>query len=105
MEQEAAASAARQKYIQTEKQKYIGLIQAKVKRNWLKSSESEICVVSLRLGADGTVLDVLSANGNEAQCRAAVAALRKAEPLPVPQEPDVFDEFRSLRLPFDPSKP
>lgn len=105
MDAEAEASATRRQQVLSEVDKYKNLIINKIRKNWIRVSETEKCLVRIRLGADGTVLDVKEVSGNQAQCSSAVAAIGKAEPLPVPKDPAVFDELRDLRLPFDPTLP
>jgi len=104
MEVDAAANAARQKQIMDEVELSRARIMDKIRRNWIKANETDVCTVHVRLGFDGSVLEVKKTIGPELQCRSAVAALRKAEPLPVPKDADVFDKFRDTRFPFDPTK-
>lgn len=104
MEEDAASNAARQKQITDEVELARSRIMDKIRRNWIKANETDLCTVRVRLGFDGSVLEIRGAEGPELQCRSAVAALHKAEPLPVPKDPEVFDKFRDTRFPFDPNK-
>ncbi|MFZ5842251.1 MAG: cell envelope integrity protein TolA [Pseudomonadota bacterium] len=103
MEAEAEASAARRQQVLSEVDKYKALIYNKVKRNWIvPANPVGDCRVQVRLGPGGMVLDVSDGIGDAVLCRSAVAAVRKAEPLPVPAEPDVFEELRVINFKMDP---
>ena len=103
MEAEAEASAARRQQVLSEVDKYKALIYNKVKRNWIvPANPVGECRVQVRLGPGGIVLDVSDGIGDAVLCRSAVAAVRKAEPLPVPTEPDVFEELRVINFKMDP---
>lgn len=103
MEAEAEASAARRQQVLSEVDKYKALIYNKVKRNWIvPANPVGDCRVQVRLGPGGMVLDVSDGIGDAVLCRSAVAAVRKAEPLPVPTAPDVFEELRVINFKMDP---
>ncbi len=67
------------------------------------SGEGLACTLRIRLGAGGAVLDaqVVKSSGNSAFDRSAVAAVYKADPLPVP-DGRLFEEFRDFQLVFAP---
>jgi len=103
MEAEAEASAARRQQVLSEVDKYKALIYNKVKRNWIvPANPVGDCRVQVRLGPGGMVLDVSDGIGDAVLCRSAVAAVRKAEPLPVPTEPDGFEDLRVINFKMDP---
>lgn len=103
MEEEAQSSAARRQQVLSEVDKYKALIYNKVKRNWIvPANPIGDCRVQVRLGPGGIVLDVSDGIGDSVLCRSAVAAVRKAEPLPVPADPDVFEEMRVINFRMDP---
>jgi colicin import membrane protein len=103
MEEEAQTSAARKLQVDSEVAKYKALIYNKVKRNWIvPANPIGDCRVQVRLGPGGIVLDVSDGIGDAVLCRSAVAAVRKAEPLPVPTEADVFEEMRVINFKMDP---
>ncbi len=103
MEAEAQASAARRQQVLSEVDKYKALIYNKVKRNWfVPANPNGDCRIEVRLGPGGMVLDVSDGYGDAVLCRSAVAAVRKAEPLPVPEDPEVFDEMRVINFKMDP---
>ncbi len=88
--------------------RYMGLIQQKVKRYWLRPAGAGgnlQCRVRVRLAPGGTVIGVsiLQSSGNGAFDRSAEAAVYKADPLPVPTG-NLFEQFRDINFVFDPSK-
>jgi colicin import membrane protein len=85
-----------------------GLIREKVERNWTRppGTDGLKCTVSVRLGANGSVLlvDVVESSGNAAFDRSVEAAVLRADPLPMPESPRLMAEFRKgLTFIFDPS--
>lgn len=86
---------------------YVLYIQEKVQRSWIRppSSGSELsCTVEVRLIPSGEVIDaqIVRSSGNAAFDRSVEAAVFKASPLPVPPDPEVMEQFRSLRFEFKP---
>lgn len=58
------------------------------------------CQLLIHVAPGGVVMDVtlLKSSGSTVLDRSARTAVFKASPLPVPQDPSVFDHFRTLRL-------
>jgi colicin import membrane protein len=86
---------------------YVLYIQEKVQRSWIRppSSGAELsCTVEVRLIPSGEVIDaqIVRSSGNSAFDRSVEAAVFKASPLPVPPDPEVMEQFRSLRFEFKP---
>ena len=86
---------------------YVLYIKEKVQRSWIRppSSGSELsCTVEVRLIPSGEVIDaqIVRSSGNAAFDRSVEAAVFKASPLPVPPDPEVMEQFRSLRFEFKP---
>ncbi len=105
-EQEREA-AQRRSAMQRMIDEYVLYIQEKVQRSWIRppSSGSELsCTVEVRLIPSGEVIDaqVARSSGNSAFDRSVEAAVFKASPLPVPPDPEVMEQFRSLRFEFKP---
>ena len=78
-----------------------------ISRNFVPPASMPInleCVVDVRILPGGTVADVSigRCNGDEAVRRAVEAAVRKASPLPEPDNPSVFQ--RDLRMTFKPEQ-
>lgn len=87
-------------------QQYIAAIQGRVTNNWLRplnwSAEAR-CDVSVKLIPGGEVIaaQVVGSCGSAAFDRSVEAAVVKASPLPVPEEPRLFnDNFRSFTFVF-----
>ena len=103
----AREAAQRQSAMQRMVDEYVLYIQEKVQRSWIRppSSGSELsCTVEVRLIPSGEVIDaqIVRSSGNPAFDRSVEAAVFKASPLPVPPDPDVMEQFRSLRFEFKP---
>ncbi len=104
-EEMAVAAAAREVRLQTQRQKYALLIAQKVESNWLRpvaNTDGESCEVIVTQTMKGDVLDVLlqSCTSDNAFQRSVERAVRKASPLPMPPEPDVFE--RKIHFTFKP---
>ncbi len=93
---------------QSEINKYVALIKAAVKRNWLvppNTAPGTACDVVVNLIPSGDVVGVRLKNcsGGSVFQRSVENAVRKASPLPVPSvESGLFDEFRRLPFKFTP---
>ncbi len=102
----AAASAAR---AGTEIEKYRYLIKQRVSRSWNRPvgvAKGLKCEVHVRLTPSGEVLsaNVVRSSGNAVFDRSVENAVYKAAPLPLPEDPALFDNFREIRFVFDPDK-
>ncbi len=107
-EEESRLSAERAAANQRAVNEHAALIKAKVQRSWIRppgSGEELNCLVSVRLIPSGEVVDVsiVRGSGDAAFDRSVEAAVFKASPLPVPQDPSLMDQFRSFRFEFKPS--
>ena len=105
-EQESLATQ-RRSAMQRMIDEYVLYIQEKVQRSWIRppSSGGELsCTVEVRLIPSGEVIDaqIVRSSGNTAFDRSVEAAVFKASPLPVPPDPDVMEQFRTLRFEFKP---
>jgi colicin import membrane protein len=86
---------------------YILAIRQKVERNWIKpagSGKMSVCEVHVVQGPGGIILDVDfgACGGSTATYRASIEnAVYKAEPLPKPGDPKLFE--RELNFFFNPS--
>ncbi|MGD2076109.1 MAG: cell envelope integrity protein TolA, partial [Gammaproteobacteria bacterium] len=100
-------AAQRRSAMQRMINEYVSYIQEKVQRSWIRppSSGTELsCTVEVRLIPSGEVIDaqIVRSSGNSAFDRSVEAAVFKASPLPVPPDPEVMEQFRSLRFEFKP---
>jgi len=84
----------------------ISAIRSKIEHNWLRPPGSDHlkCVVRVRLGPSGSVLlvQIKQSSGNGAFDRSVENAVRKADPLPMPESTVLQAEFRDLTFVFDP---
>lgn len=93
-----------QQQLQSVRQQYVADIQNKVERNWRREtgSRGSHCRVLIHQIPSGEVVDVRLAecDGDVAFQRSVEAAVRKASPLPLPSDPEVFD--REIEFVFEP---
>lgn len=99
----ASEAAANNEKIQSEIDKYKALILQAIGQNWLipdSVDKNLSCILMIQLAPDGTVLGVQisKSSGDTALDQSATSAVQKASPLPVPNDPQLFDKFRNLRL-------
>ena len=99
-------SAQRQSAMQRMIDEYVLYIKEKVQRSWIRppSSGAELsCTVEVRLIPSGEVIDakIVRSSGNAPFDRSVETAVFKASPLPVPPDPEVMEQFRTLRFEFN----
>jgi colicin import membrane protein len=99
-EERAAKAAAKQQFVLSETDKYIGLITQVIQRNLIfdKSPEAKECRLNIRMASSGLVFDVKILRGDPALCRAAQAAVLRPDSLPVSDDPDVYEKLRDFNL-------
>jgi len=107
--EEATLAAEREKQAQSVIAQYVGLIKQKIERNWRKPSAAKSglsCEVFVRLIPGGGVshVEITKSSGDGIFDSSVEKAIRKAEPLPVPPDPDLFDRFRDVRFEFKPEQ-
>lgn len=86
---------------------YVGLIGEKVQRNWIQPPTSRAglsCVVQVQLMPSGDVVTVqiVQGSGDAAFDRSVEAAVYRAAPLPLPPDPGMFENFRTVQFRFVP---
>ncbi len=106
-EEAERAEAERQARANEFVDKYRAIIRQKVSRNWVRPGGSRKglkVIVRVRLLASGDVLEVaiIQSSGDALFDRSVENAVRKASPLPIPQEKDLFDYFREIEFLFNP---
>jgi colicin import membrane protein len=88
--------------------KYKALIRQRVSQNWNRPvgvAKGLKCVVRVRLTPAGEVLSAaVVPSGNEMFDSSVEKAVYKAAPLPLPEDPALFDNFREIEFVFDPDK-
>ena len=87
--------------------RWVFALQQAIARNFVPPASAPIdleCVVDVRQLPNGIVADVRvgQCNGDEAVKRAIEAAVQKASPLPLPDNPKIFE--RALRITFKPEQ-
>ena len=99
-EERAAQAAAKQQFVLSETDKYIGLITQVIQRNLIfdKTAETKECRLNIRMASSGLVFDVKILRGDPALCRAAQAAVLRPDSLPVSKDPDVYEKLRDFNL-------
>ena len=113
-EQLAAEEKARQQVAQATRaasavDKYRALIRQRVSQSWNRPvgvAKGLKCVVSVRLAPGGEVLSarVVRSSGNPIFDRSVENAVYKAAPLPLPEDPTLFDNFREIEFLFSPEE-
>lgn len=98
-----------QKQIQSVKDKYYLLIQNKVRRSWRKPASAKSgmkSTVSVRLipGGDVILVATIKSSGDALFDRSVETAVYRAVPLPLPEDPDLFEYFREINFVFNPGK-
>jgi colicin import membrane protein len=91
-------------------QKWVALIQLKITNSWVKppsAPDGLHCLVTVTQVPGGTVTSaqVTACNGDDAVVQSIITAAYKASPLPLPPDPALFDQGRTLHLHFDPKGP
>jgi colicin import membrane protein len=87
--------------------RFKALIAQKVERNWTRPPEFHkglVCTIRVRTVSSGEVVSaaVVRSSGNPLFDRSAEVAVRKATPLPVPEDPELFRDFREFDFEFRP---
>jgi colicin import membrane protein len=106
-EEEKSRTAARDARLASEADKYQGAIKQKVTRHWTRPAGSRKgleCIVRVRLIPGGEVVEakVIRSSGDATFDRSAEAAIHKASPLPLPENPDLLERFREFQFRFKP---
>jgi colicin import membrane protein len=101
---EAKARAARAGQAMS---KYIPRIQQKVQSNWTyppRGPEGCNPVVRVDLAPDGRVLsaNIVKSSGDPYCDSSVEKAFLKASPIPIPLDPDLYSEFKTIDFPFRP---
>ena len=103
--EEAKKQAARAARLQTQRQQYIMQITQQVNNSWLRpvnTTAGQSCEVIVRQTMSGDVIDVQlqACTSDDAFKRSVERAVRKASPLPLPPDPELFD--REIHFKFNP---
>ncbi|MFQ6371700.1 cell envelope integrity protein TolA [Shewanella sp. YIC-542] len=98
--EQSAVSAARNKQLQSELDRYKAMIASTIQRNLVldEAMRGKSCKVGIKLAPDGFVTSVQTSGGDPVVCRAAKAAINKAGRLPVSSEADVYQLLKDINL-------
>ena len=89
--------------------RHAAMISKKIEQNWRQPLDvaSELsCRVNIKLQPTGKVISVniIESSGSLSFDRSVETAVRKASPLPVPENRELFEQFRDLTLLFSPEQ-
>ncbi len=98
---EAQRDTVRQGQIMSEVDKLTALITAKIMRNWYYPPSDGFCNIQITVGPGGIVLDTKPLDGDKAYCDTGEAAIKRAEPLPSSEDPEVMNQIRDITITFD----
>jgi colicin import membrane protein len=103
-QEQAQRNQARQQRVLTEVERYQALIRSAIQRNWITdaSMRGKSCVLTISMARGGFVTNVQIGEGDRAVCDSARAAVLRAGSLPMSEDPDVYEQFRSFRLRVEP---
>ena len=109
VEEKSRQQAAHTARTASEVDKYRSLIRQRVSRSWNRPmgvAKGLKCVVSVRLAPGGEVLsaNVVRSSGNATFDRSVENAVYKAAPLPLPEDPSLFNNFREIEFLFNPEE-
>ncbi len=99
-QEQAAQQQRRRQQVMTEVERYQALIQQTIKRYLIDddSYNGKTCRINIRLATTGYVTSIRVLGGDDALCRAAESAVRRAEELPVSDAPDVYEQLKDITL-------
>ncbi|MGH8474028.1 MAG: cell envelope integrity protein TolA, partial [Gammaproteobacteria bacterium] len=98
---EAEEQAARDR---NEIDRFTRLIQSQIESAFTNPQSGLSCTLLVKMVPGGVVVDakVIRSSGNVVFDRQAEIAVRKASPLPVPDDPRLFQQMREIEFIFDP---
>lgn len=102
-----AAETARTANMQSEIEKYKALIENAIQQHWLVpegTNQNLSCELLIRVAAGGVVqsVSISRSSGDSALDNSARSAVFKASPLPMPEDHELFDQFREINLTVKP---
>lgn len=89
--------------------KYKALVIQAIAGNWIVpegADKDASCLILINVAPGGMVIDakLIKSSGNEALDLSAQKAVLKSSPLPVPSDPVLFDDFRTIKLTVRPER-
>lgn len=96
-----AAVAARQSEIDSYRNRIRAKIEGRVNApETVKEGTEVVVLITVLPGGDVLNISIVTPSGNPVYDTAVERAIRSAQPLPVPSSPELFGQFRSLKLNF-----
>lgn len=94
--------AAKQGKQLTEKERYIAMIVERITQNWFTDDTmlGKQCRIRLNLASNGFVTSSVVEGGDPSVCQAAMAAINRVGNLPMPDDPELNEQFRNIVFPF-----
>lgn len=103
--EQQAQQARRRQQVLTEVERYQALIQRKIQQNLYDydSFKGQQCRIRIRLATTGFVTSIRVLGGDDALCRSAESAVRRAETMPIEgAAPDVYEEIKDVTIIMEP---
>ena len=96
--EQAAMQQQRRQQVLSEVERYQIMIQQTIMRYLNADFKGKSCRLKLKLATTGFVSKVSIVDGDPALCRAAESAVRRAETLPMSEDPAVYEELKDIDL-------
>ncbi|OFI36057.1 cell envelope integrity protein TolA [Alteromonas lipolytica] len=96
--EQAAMQQQRRQQVLSEVERYQIMIQQTIMRYLNADFKGKSCRLKLKLATTGFVSQVNIVDGDPALCRAAESAVRRAETLPMSDDPAVYEELKDIDL-------
>ena len=96
--EQAAMRQQRRQQVLSEVERYQIMIQQTIMRYLNADFKDKSCRLKLKLATTGFVSQVSIVDGDAALCRAAESAVRRAETLPMSEDPAVYEELKDIDL-------
>ena len=96
--EQAAMQQQRRQQVLSEVERYQIMIQQTIMRYLNADFKGKSCRLKLKLATTGFVSQVSIVDGDTALCRAAESAVRRAETLPMSEDPAVYEELKDIDL-------
>jgi len=93
--------------LRAEVNKYAARFKSRVEKSWSIPADSPsglMCLLKIELQPDGKVqnVSITQSSGDQTFDRSAVAAVKKAAPFPLPENPEAAAKFKSFNFKFNP---
>ncbi|CAH0533003.1 hypothetical protein VST7929_00854 [Vibrio stylophorae] len=102
--EQAGRNQARGQQVNSEIARYAAIYRDLIMNNLLieERFRGQECKIRLRLAKNGLMTDMQVRGGNDSLCRATQAAVYKVGSFPMPKDPKVIEQLRSINLTVEP---